>query len=105
VAVITVFAVSLFGSQAFAEGNSALDILKQGLLGAGTGAISAGASGGKAGTGALIGAGTNIIGGALLDTLLAPQQRPAPSPSALHKKIVRHYDASGKVVSEEEYYV
>jgi hypothetical protein len=80
-------------------------IIRQGLLGAGVGAFSAGASGGKAGTGALIGAGTNIIGGALLDTLLAPQQRPAPSPSALHKKIVRHYDASGKVVSEEEYYV
>ena len=37
-------------------------ILKQGLLGAGVGAISAEASGGKAGTGALIGAGTNVIG-------------------------------------------
>jgi hypothetical protein len=44
-------------------------ILKQGRLGAGVGAISAEASGGKAGTGALVGAGTNVIGGALLDTL------------------------------------
>ncbi len=54
-------------------------ILKQGLLGAGVGAISAEASGGKAGTGALVGAGTNVIGGALLDTLTAPspQARPA----------------------------
>src|ERR1041384_8288217 len=54
-------------------------ILKQGLLGAGVGAISAEASGGKAGTGALVGAGTNVIGGALLDTLTSspqPQRQP-----------------------------
>ncbi|MBI4431880.1 MAG: hypothetical protein HY592_00125 [Candidatus Omnitrophica bacterium] len=54
-------------------------ILKQGLLGAGTGAIASSASGGDAGKGALIGAGTNVIGGALLDTLTAPapqQQQP-----------------------------
>src|SRR5438045_3651442 len=49
-------------------------ILKSGLLGAGVGAISAEASGGKAGTGALVGAGTNVIGGALLDTLTTPSQ-------------------------------
>ena len=55
-------------------------ILKQGLLGAGVGAISAEASGGKAGTGALVGAGTNVIGGALLDTLTAPSQ---PKPQAV----------------------
>lgn len=52
-------------------------ILKEGLLGAGTGAIAAGASGGNAGKGALIGAGTNVIGGALLDTLTS---NPAPAP-------------------------
>ncbi|PIU40295.1 MAG: hypothetical protein COT00_02400, partial [Candidatus Omnitrophica bacterium CG07_land_8_20_14_0_80_50_8] len=50
------------------------NILKQGLLGAGVGAVSAGASGGKAGKGALIGAGTNVIGGALLDTLTGSSQ-------------------------------
>ena len=49
-------------------------VLKQGLLGAGTGAIAAGASGGNAGKGALIGAGTGIIGGALLDAITAPPQ-------------------------------
>ncbi len=49
-------------------------IIKQGLLGAGVGAISASASGGNAGKGALIGAGTNVIGGALFDTLLSPSQ-------------------------------
>ena len=42
---------------AFGDEEQTRDILKQGLLGAGVGAISAGASGGKAGQGALIGAG------------------------------------------------
>jgi hypothetical protein len=54
-------------------------ILKQGVLGAATGAVAAGASGGKAGKGALIGAGTNVIGGALLDTITGPGQQPAPA--------------------------
>lgn len=49
-------------------------ILKEGLLGAATGAIASSASGGKAGKGALIGAGVNVIGGALLDTVTAPSQ-------------------------------
>jgi hypothetical protein len=105
-------------------------ILKQGLLGAGTGAIAASASGGKAGKGALIGAGTNVIGGALLDTLMGsgqqqqqPQpvyyqqpvaynqgyaqqgyyQQPAPSTGTQpKKKIIRKYDSDGNVISEEE---
>ena len=87
-------------------------------------------SGGNAGQGALIGAGTSVIGSALLDTLTQPSQprrvyRRAPppqqyQPQALQrnvqvqdeqagpeggkKKIVKHYDASGKMVSEEEIY-
>jgi hypothetical protein len=106
-------------------------IIKSGLLGAGVGAISASASGGKAGKGALIGAGTNVIGGALLDTLMGsgqPQQQQQPQPvyyqqappqqyqgnqgyaqqgytntgSQPKKKIIRRYDADGNVVSEEE---
>lgn len=99
-------------------------IIKQGLLGAGVGAISASASGGKAGKGALIGAGTNIIGGALLDTLMGPstQQQPQPvyvqqqpvyqqqqpiygqqqTTTQPQKKIVRKYDSQGNIVSEEE---
>ncbi len=107
-------------------------VLKQGLLGAGTGAIAAGTSGGNAGTGALIGAGTGIIGGALLDTITQPSQprrvyrrtqpaapRPQVQPVQQQniqvreedtgsdggkKKIIKHYDANGKLVSEEEVY-
>lgn len=104
-------------------------VLKQGLLGAGTGAIAAGASGGNAGKGALIGAGTGAIGGILLDAITEPSQprrvyrrpppQPAPQPTVKtqsyteedttgaegsRKKIVRKYDDSGKVISEEEIY-
>ena len=71
------------GSDPYGNEDPNKKILKQGLLGAGTGAIASGASGGDAGKGALIGAGTNIIGGALLDTLTAPsqpQQQPAYYP-------------------------
>jgi hypothetical protein len=89
-------------------------ILKQAVLGAATGAIAAEASGGKAGTGALVGAGTNVLGGALFDMLTAPQpQQTAPPQYAPYvdqwrqenqgkKKIVRKYDSNGNVVSEEE---
>jgi outer membrane lipoprotein SlyB len=87
-------------------------ILMQGVTGAAVGAIAAEASGGKAGTGALVGAGTNVIGGALIDTLTAP--RPAAQPvyvqsnqgyvsgAPQQKKILRKYDSDGKIVSEEE---
>jgi len=108
-------------------------VLKQGLLGAGTGAIASGASGGNAGTGALIGAGTGVIGGALLDAVTAPpaqprrvyrkrpvsqsqtQQRIVPAQNVQvqeestgteggRKKIIKKYDDAGKLVSEEETY-
>ena len=125
------WSVSNAGGQDYSSGQEDPNkkILKQGLLGAGVGAISASASGGKAGKGALIGAGTNIIGGALLDTLTAPsqpqpqpvyyqqapqqyqqtyQQQPYPqqqnytSTTQPKKKIIRKYDKDGNVVSEEE---
>ena len=103
-------------------------VIKQGLLGAGTGALASGMSGGNAGKGALIGAGTNVIGGALLDMMTQPSQpkrvyRKAPArqqPQApvriqqpgdgtvgtgtSQKKIIRKYDDNGKVMSEEEIY-
>ena len=93
-------------------------VLKQGLVGAGTGAIAAEASGGKAGKGALIGAGTNVIGSAVLDTLTAS---PAPAPSSYRtpvvpaaqqaeyqnasapkKHITRKYDSKGNIIEENE---
>ena len=55
-------------------------VLKQGLMGAGVGAIASGTSGGNAGKGALIGAGTNVIGSALIDTLTTSQTPPQPQP-------------------------
>ena len=106
-------------------------VLKNGLLGAGTGALASGMSGGNAGKGALIGAGTGVIGGALLDAITTPSQprrayrRPAPQPApqqrqqvyttpatdedtngapGTRKKVIRKYDDNGKVVSEEETY-
>lgn len=117
--------------------SAASNVLKNGLLGAGTGAIAAGASGGNAGKGALIGAGTGAIGGILLDAITQPSQprrvyrRPAPQPvqqpvpqqqnqqvyttpatseddtsgaPGTRKKVIRKYDDTGKVVSEEEIY-
>ena len=110
--------------------SSSQKILKQGLVGAGTGAIAAGVSGGDAGKGALIGAGTNVIGNALLDTLTEPprtrrgrayrripprqtQNQYTTQESAdasgtgdqgTRKKIIKKYDESGKLVSEEEIY-
>lgn len=55
-----------------AEKKGSSSILKEGLLGAGAGAVGGLASGAKGGDvwkGALAGAGVNIIGGALLDSI------------------------------------
>jgi hypothetical protein len=80
------------------------NVLKQGLLGAGTGAIASGASGGNAGTGALIGAGTGVIGGALLDAVTAP---PASSGSARRSAApqqAQYYDDEENYDDGQEYY-
>ena len=50
-------------------GSSSNEILKRGLLGAGAGAAGSAAGGGNVGTGALVGAGVNVLGGALLDSM------------------------------------
>jgi len=68
--IIAVFVLSI-SLPCFAQKNAA-DILKAGLLGAGAGAvggIASGGSGSDAWKGALAGAGINIVGGALLDTI------------------------------------
>lgn len=82
------------------DDDSTRNILKQGLLGAGTGAIASGASGGNAGQGALIGAGTNVIGGALLDAMTAPSSSSSSRRSAPPQQ---YYDDQGGYY-EEEYY-
>jgi gas vesicle protein len=116
-----------------AQESTGSKVIKQGLLGAGTGAIASGMSGGNAGKGALIGAGTGAIGSVLLDMMTQPSQpkkvyRKVPAKKKAkqvvkvqqpgdedaeadatgtgtsHKKVVRKYDDSGKVISEEEIY-
>ena len=105
--------------------SASTQILKQGLVGAGTGALASGMSGGNAGQGALIGAGTNVIGNALLDTITQPPQQrrgkvyrriPPQTPQNVQvqdetagsdgskKKVIKKYDDNGKLVSEEEVY-
>ena len=59
-------------STSYAGGKTSSDILKEGLLGAGSGAVGGLASGAKGGDVwkvALAGAGVNIAGGALLDSI------------------------------------
>ena len=65
---IMIFSIS---SDSFSASDSS-DLIKQGLLGAGAGAVGGAASGAKGRDvwkGALAGAGVNIIGGALLDSM------------------------------------
>jgi len=84
--VMMAVTLSLDGYVYCQNDDSTRNVLKQGLLGAGTGAIAASASGGNAGQGALIGAGTNVIGSALLDAITGPSssssgsRRSAPPP-------------------------
>ncbi len=62
--------------------DAAKKIIKNGLIGAGVGAVAAAASGGKAGKGALIGAGTSVVGGAVVDLLTGGQQPQEPPAQA-----------------------
>jgi hypothetical protein len=77
---VAVLGFTIVSSQAFAA-TSNQGILREGLLGAIVGAFSAEASGGKAGKGALIGAGTSVIGNALAALLFEPQQQTWGQPS------------------------
>jgi hypothetical protein len=91
--IASILTTVLLASTCYSQDDDSRNILKQGLLGAGTGAIASGASGGNAGQGALIGAGTNVVGGALLDMLTGPSQssqaRYAPAPQQ------QYYDDQG----------
>lgn len=85
--------------------NPTAGILKDGLVGAGTGAIAAGVSGGKAGEGALIGAGTGIIGNVLLDAITNTGTESKPRKirkvEAPKTKTIKKYDDEGNLIYEE----
>lgn len=99
------------------DGGGALvaGMLLGGLLGGGIGAAIGSASG-KAGMGALIGAGVGAVGGTLVGASQkdsqARQEVSAKSQSAVQsaipkdakvkKRVMREYDAEGKLVSEQE---
>lgn len=73
IALAVAFMLGLLTTVCFAQQDEgSKKVLKEGLMGAATGAIASSASGGEAGKGALIGAGVNVVGGALLDTITAP---------------------------------
>ena len=72
IVLVAIFILFGFSVDHVSANSSSSDILKQGLLGAGSGAVGGAASGAKGGDiwkGALAGAGVNIVGGALLDSL------------------------------------
>ena len=80
---VTIVAVLAFMTpRVWADDETAKKILKDGLVGAGVGAVSSAASGGKAGKGALIGAGANVVGGAVVDLLTGGGRPSEPPPSA-----------------------
>ena len=97
--IVLLSATMIAGSAYSQDDESTRNILKNGLLGAGTGAIAAGASGGNAGQGALIGAGTNVIGGALLDMITTPSApaRRGPPPQ-------QYYDDQSSPDDQGQYY-
>lgn len=71
--MLSVLSLVAFSQTARAD---SVAILRQGLLGAGTGAIATAATGGRGDgiwQGALIGAGVNVVGGALLDVITGQQ--------------------------------
>ena len=99
----TIVAGTIFlASPAFAVEAGSYDILRNGLMGAAVGAISSEVSGGKAGTGALVGAGTQVIGKALFDVLL-----PAPSQNSAvysNQTPVYYQPSQQPVYSQPTYY-
>lgn len=77
VIVAMIMICSVVTPLAEADEQGAQKLLKEGLLGAAVGGIAAGASDGDAGKGALIGAGTNIAGQAIMGALSSPSSQTA----------------------------
>lgn len=89
---------------AYSDEEGTRNVLKQGLLGAGTGAIASGVSGGNAGTGALVGAGTGVIGGALLDAITTPSASSSPARRSAPPQQSQYYDDQDNPDNGQEYY-
>ncbi len=68
-AIICILLLAAFGTPCGNAEEAAEKILKEGILGAAVGAAASEWGEGKAGKGALIGAGVNIVGGLLLDSI------------------------------------
>ena len=75
--------------------NNSSSILKQTVLGAGIGAVAASASGGKAGKGALVGAGTNLVGNLLFNAIgnTGSQSQYLPQQKQPQQRQVQQYKA------------
>ena len=105
--ISSVLAAALFffftANSAHSDEEGTRNVLKQGLLGAGTGAIASGASGGNAGTGALIGAGTGVIGGALLDAITTPSSSSSSGRRSPPPQQAQYYDDQGYDDGQEYY--
>lgn len=70
--VLLIAALALATVPSYAQQKKGSDILKEGILGAGAGAVGGAASGAKGRDlwkGALAGAGVNVVGGAILDSM------------------------------------
>ena len=82
------------GQDYYSQDDQNKKVLKEAVVGAGVGAIASGASGGSAGKGALIGAGTNVIGNALVDTLTSPSNnQPSPQVQYVQQAPERGYSS------------
>lgn len=68
--IVIALIIGIATPYALADEDMLRSLFKYGIIGAGTGAISAGASGGKAGEGALYGAGVGALGGLIFDSLM-----------------------------------
>ncbi|MCK4852206.1 MAG: hypothetical protein KAS86_03740 [Candidatus Omnitrophica bacterium] len=79
VSVIVILVVAAMPmAESFAASRDSSDLIRSGLLGAGAGAVGGAASGAKGSNvwkGALAGAGVNILGGALLDSMSGERTR------------------------------
>lgn len=84
--IIIILAFLLFPPIPYLFATDAQSLLKNAVIGAGSGAAASGFSGGDAGKGALIGAGANIAGNVVMDALTGqPAQAPQPT---VREKIV-----------------